>query len=243
MNTPKIEAVTVSTNYTDFLEHCIVQNQSQLDGWVIVTDHNDKKTQRLCNEHGLKCVPTNVLTDQGDEFNKGRAINVGLSHLKNDGWLLHLDSDIVLPNRFRHLMTHAMLDPANLYGVDRVNCQDANDWQANKHNHLRQFRKHYLVSVGLPLGSRLVHNDYGYCPIGFFQLWHSSQKKNYPTNQGSAEHTDVLFAMQFPRKNRILLPEIIVIHLDNSKFQGQNWKGRQSPEFTTGKAEFREGQS
>jgi len=46
-----LEAVTVSVNYTDFLEQCIIQNQNQLDNYVIVTTHEDKKTQDLCRHH------------------------------------------------------------------------------------------------------------------------------------------------------------------------------------------------
>ncbi len=67
--------------------------------------------------------------------------------------------------------------------------------------HLLQHRHHCLLTPPpFPLGSRLVLREQGgYVPIGFFQLWHGRHGRRYPLRQGSAEHTDVLHALQWPR--------------------------------------------
>ena len=79
----------------------------------------------------------------------------------------------------------------------------------------------------------------GYCPIGFFQLWSPSGSgvTRYPrVGQGTAEHSDVLHAIQWDRQDRCLIPELICIHLETKdkgdrRPMGQNWSGRTTPEF------------
>lgn len=230
----RIEAVVTCSHYSDFLEHTLVENLQHLDGIVVVTSRGDKDTQRLCNKLGVSCVDTNVFTDRGDAFNKARGINLGLSHLRHDDWLLHMDADILLPHRFRSMLGHAGLNRENIYGADRVNTHSFEHWQSNKDKITPQFKHGCLVNPPgeFPIGARLVHAAYGYCPIGYFQLWHSSSKRRYPTNQGSAEHTDVLFSIQWDRANRILLPEIFVFHLESEKApMGANWQGRKTKQF------------
>jgi hypothetical protein len=82
------------------------------------------------------------------------------------------------------------------------------------------------------LGSRLVHLEYGYCPIGYFQLFHAITRRKYPIVCGSAEYSDVLFAVQWPREERILLPEFFVYHLESESIKmGANWDGRKTKVF------------
>jgi hypothetical protein len=92
----------------------------------------------------------------------------------------------------------------------------------------------------MPFGARIAHFDYGgYCPLGFFQLWNVNRSgiHRYPVQfQGTAEHTDVLHAIQWDRRDRALIPELIAIHLetksDKATTMGANWSGRTTPEFT-----------
>jgi hypothetical protein len=230
----KIEAVVTCSKYSDFLEHTLVENIQQLDGMVVVTSKDDKETQRLCNMIGVSCIDTNVFYEKGDAFNKARGINLGLSHLRHDDWLLHMDADIMLPHRFKSMLGQAALDKACVYGADRVNTKSYENWESNRKKAHIQFRHGCLVNTPqeFPIGARLVHSAYGYCPIGYFQLWHSSQNRRYPTNQGSAEHTDVLFSVQWDRGHRRLLPEMFVYHLESEQTpMGHNWQGRKSKPF------------
>ena len=109
-------------------------------------------------------------------------------------------------------------------------------WEAMKRsaNYQRQYHHRYLVGpASAHLGSRLIHNEYGYCPLGCFQLWHCRHRdRRYHFSQGSAEHTDVLFALQWPAARRILLPGVFVYHLESEAAKiGTNWNGRVTRPF------------
>lgn len=232
----RLEGVTTCVNYADFLDVSLTENLHHFDEFVVVTSHEDKRTQQVCSKHGVICVETDVFTERHfDKFNKGLAINLGLGHLTHTGWLLHLDSDIILPDRFRSLVEKTRLKTDCIYGADRMLIKSAEQWEAVKeHPHFdRQFTHRFLLKAPeLDMGARLIHNEYGYCPIGYFQLWHSSKKKRYPHNQGSAEHTDLLFSLQWPAHKRILLPTVLTYHLESEETKmGANWSGRKTKEF------------
>lgn len=233
----KVEAVITCVNYGDFLEHTLPENMELLDRVVVVTSTSDKRTQALCQRYGVDCYDTEIWHDEGASFSKGRGINLGISHLRHEGYILHMDADILLPHNFRSMLRRSKLDPKCIYGADRLNISGFDKYIALKNEDRLhpQFQYHCLVAPngGMSLGSRLVHGAYGYTPIGFFQLWHSSEKRIYPIVHGSAEHSDVLFAVQWPREKRILLPEFFVYHLESEKDQqmGVNWHGRKSKEF------------
>jgi glycosyltransferase involved in cell wall biosynthesis len=230
----QIEAVIVCNGYADFLEQTLPENLQHLDRVVVVTSPDDKETHALCNKYGVDFLDTDVFYDRGDAFNKGRAINLGLSHCRHKDWLLHLDADILLPHRSRAMLEHAKLNPKNVYGADRLNVVGWEKWQEHRSKVVPQFQYRYLVNPPgeFPIGARLLHNEYGYCPIGYFQLWHSSAHRKYPIHQGSAEHTDVLFSVQWPRERRVLLPELFVFHLESEKAKmGANWQGRKTKRF------------
>lgn len=174
--------------------------------------------------------------DDGDKFNKGRVLNLGLGHLRGLDWILHLDADIVLPHRFRNLLDRAKLRQDTLYGADRMNVYGFDHWQEHKSKLIPSYSSGYFIQPPkeFPIGARIVHSELGYVPIGFFQLWHKSVHRKYPINQGNAEHTDVLFAAQWAREQRILLPEVLVSHLDSESgptAMGANWAGRKTPRF------------
>lgn len=230
----KIEAVVVCKDYSDFLEHTLPENIEQLDRMVVVTHPSDSKTQALCHKYGVDCYPTEEMHRDGDPFNKGRAINLGLSHLRHSDWLLHIDADILLPHRFKQMLEHSQLNRNYLYGCDRLNTLSYQNWVNHRGKTIPQHQWRYLVTPNreFPLGSRLLHQEYGWVPIGYFQLWHSSLRRQYPIVAGSAEHSDVLFAVQWARSNRILLPEIFVYHLESEDAAlGANWAGRKTKPF------------
>ena len=235
----KLEAITVCVDYSDFLEVSLSHNRHHFDEYVIVTSTTDLATKAVADKHGCICVQTDIMTENHDEFNKGHAINMGLAHLRLTGWVLHLDADVILPDRFRNMLEKHALNNECVYGADRILIKSyaAYEKLLDHWCFKRQYSYNYKVQVpyGIDLGTRLVHNEYGYCPIGYFQLWHGSQGKRYPYNQGSAEHTDVLFSLQFSRPKRILLPEVIVYHLESENApQGANWNGRKTKLFKKG---------
>lgn len=232
----KIEAVIVCKDYADFLEETLPENLPHLDRLVIVTHPNDHRTRALCAKFTVDCVLTEVFHEDGDVFNKGRAINVGLGHLRGLEWFLHLDADIVLPHNFRGLLQRARLEKTFLYGCDRQNVYGADHWDEHKAKRVPYYAHRYFVEPikEFPIGARIIHEEHGYTPIGYFQLWHKSKGVKYPIAQGNAEHTDVLFACNWTRAQRVLLPEVFVYHLESGGGpveMGANWNGRKTPEF------------
>jgi hypothetical protein len=231
-----LEGVIVCWQFDDFLEETLGKNLGHFDDLVVVTSHDDRRTPEVCRRHSVHCVATDVLDGSWDaRFNKGAAINIGLANLSHRGWLLHLDADIVLPDCFRTMLAKEPLDAECLYGADRLNVVGWEAWQNLKGHDAcrRQFQYRCLVqNSGHPLGARLVHREYGYCPIGYFQLWHASTGRRYPHNSGSAEHSDVAFALQWPLSCRRLLPGVLCYHLASQlAAMGADWQGRQTKRF------------
>jgi hypothetical protein len=232
----RFEAATVCLNYADFLEHSIRANQSHFDDWVVVTSKEDLDTLSVCERYGVRTVFCPYFRKNASPFNKALAINLGLAHLKCSDWMIHIDADTVLPRNFRGLIENIEPRKDCIYGVDRVHCPSWEDW----HRHSTTTdpdQKHYLVHSpgGWKIGTRLSHFDYGgYVPIGFFQMWNRESRINrYPTIQdGGAEHTDVLHSLQWERPNRVLIPEVIAIHLESEPCSiGANWNGRITKKF------------
>ncbi|MBV8126813.1 MAG: glycosyltransferase family 2 protein [Planctomycetaceae bacterium] len=232
----RFEAVTICRDYADFLEHVIPANQPHFDDWVVVTCHSDEPTFRVCERYGVRTVFCPYFAKNSSPFNKALAVNLGLAHLKCSDWMIHIDADTVLPGNFRKLVENADLRKDAIYGIDRVNCPSWDEWQRHRTSNSSS-QKHYLIQPpgGWHLGSRLSHHDYGgYVPIGFFQMWNrESNISRYPTTQdGGAEHTDLLHGLQWPRPNRVLIPEIIAIHLESEpSSMGANWNGRTTKAF------------
>jgi hypothetical protein len=233
----RLEAVIVCHQYGDFLAETLPHNLHHFDRVVVVTGYDDRETQSLCRRFGVECRPTDVFRHDGPEsFAKGRAIDYGLSFLRRDDWVLHLDADIYLPPTARHWLELARPDPECIYGIDRVNCVGFDAWRRfiDHPTHRHQWHQHcILVPPPFPVGARIVLRDHaGYVPIGFFQLWHGKHGRRYPLDNGSAEHTDVQHALQWPTENRRLLPEVWCVHLESEPCaMGANWAGRRTRRF------------
>lgn len=211
-------------------------NLPHFDRLIVVTHPDDKETINLCSKFSVDVVKTTDMHDDGDKFNKGRCVNLGLGHMRGLEWMIHLDADIVLPHRFRDMLHRARLEKDCVYGADRVNVYGFDHWEAHKDKLIPHYSSNYFVQPPkeFPLGARIIHYELGYTPIGYFQLWHKDMRVRYPVHQGNAEHTDVLFAAQWPRAKRVLLPEVIVCHLDSMpgpSVMGANWGGRTTARF------------
>ena len=241
----KLEVVTTCVGFSDILDYTLASNHSHADNYIIVTSHDDKDTQHVAEKHSAICVKTDLFKKNGRKFNKGAAINLGFGHFQYNGWRLHLDSDIILPDNFRRMLfNHTHLDPQCLYGADRQDMIGTKEFDEWHHAKLKLPQHAYQSGLSSIHGgkvyakipsassSRFVGSLYGYCPIGFFQLWHASQQRPYPYSLGTAAHDDLLFAASFPEEHRRLLPSVICYHLNSEpSCYGRNWEGRQSPVF------------
>lgn len=235
----RLELVVVCLNYADFLAQSLPVNLSQVDRLVVVTSHDDQATRDICRRWSVECVLTDVFGEKG-AFNKGAAINMGIGALRQRGWIIQLDADIVLPVGWRNMLDKATLDQDAIYGCERVSVTGYDAWHRLRDSWFvdPQFAYRYLVSTPakFPVGANVVHKQYGYVPIGFFQLWHSSfmhrYELRYPEAWGSAEATDVQWSLRWPRAKRHLLPTFRVFHLESEEApMGANWNGRTTKQF------------
>jgi hypothetical protein len=238
-----IEAVTICVGYDDFLQAVAPFNIPHLNRWLIVTTPEDERTREVCRRFSLECMLTEEGTDENGSFIKGRLIERGLQHLSANGWRLHLDSDIVLPNRFSHLLESANLKKDTIYGVDRIMVRTYEDWQRLLTTGYLHSGHDYHCRVNVPegftIGTRWASQHTGWCPIGFFQLWHSNtdewrgvRTKPYPQAHNTACRTDVQHSLQWDRRKRELIPEFFVVHIESENCpKGTNWNGRKTKRF------------
>lgn len=244
-----LEAVTVCVGYADFLQATAQWNAGLFDRWIIGTLASDEQTRWVCNRFNLECLISDDVrrhTHDGKSFNKGRLIERLLQQTSNNGHRLHLDCDIALPHRFRHLLDIAELDDEFLYGCDRANIHSFEDYQkvvASGYLQGGSWAYHcqhsFPKTVKVDVGDRFIHPKMGYVPIGYFQLWHSSQDewngirhRTYPSEHSSASRTDVQWGLKWDRHRRSVIPELIALHLESERVsKGTNWNGRKTKWF------------
>ncbi len=232
----RIEAVTICVNFSDVLAHTLPLNKQHFDDMVVVTDTRDNATWRLCRHHHVRCITTDYFYANEQAFNKGNGITSGLRELGCADWMVHIDADIVLPPRTRELLERLPLDPSCIYGIDRMMCPSFADWMTYVTDPVAQHADQiYVVPEPFPMGARIAKLDgEGYVPIGFFQMWHAGQSgvTDYPNEHGTAGRTDMLHALRWSRGKRVLLPELIGIHLEGPIARGEkNWRGRRMGRF------------
>lgn len=231
----KLECVQICVNYADFLAETLPHNLRHFDNMIVVTAPEDVETQRVCRYYGVKHAQTDAFRSRWGEFDKAKGINVGLEQLDCDGWVLHLDSDVVLPPTTRQAIERKNLNTRFLYGADRycVNSYDA--WRKHQAMPFMQQDGYHVQLNAFDLAPRFAGMRMGgYSPPGFFQLWspRSSGVEFYPDEHTTAARTDVLFSANWYPNQRFLLPELVVYHLDSERSpQGANWNGRRSPRF------------
>lgn len=227
----RLEAVTVCVGFDDMLDVTLGLNHPHFDNFIVVTSHADKKTHAVCQKYGAMCVMTDLFNKNGRKFNKGAAINAGFGYYQYNGWRMHLDADIIVPDNFRRILfNHTPLNKNALFGADRVDVIGVDEVHSSRK--MPQHRHRLLVDCGQrPMGARFVSTLHGYLPLGFFQLWHAQCHKPYPYSLGTAAHDDTMFAALWPAHYRIHLPQVVCQHLCSCKpVWGENWDGkRQHP--------------
>ena len=243
----RLEGVTTSVGFDDVLDVTLGLNHPHLDTMIVVTSPEDRATQLVAKKHSAIRVTTDLFKKNGRPFNKGAAINAGFDLFQYHGWRLHLDVDIALPDNFRRvLFNHTHLDQACLYGAARRDVVGQAGLAAFLQGRLAVPQLAFNSGLSAEHGGALpvpgpsassaqyVDSLRGYCPIGFFQLWHCSQQRPYPYSLGTACHDDVIFAQSWPLANRRLLPSVVCYHIvARLPYYGENWDGnRRQPRLT-----------
>lgn len=239
----RIEAVTVCVNHADFLAETAPLNMTSLERLIVVTTPEDEETREVCRKHSLEVLLTNDCFKDGPGFAKGYMVEAGMRQLSTDCWHLHLDSDIVLPGHTKMLLSMAQLNTQKLYGADRLLCRNWDHWQQLKNsgwlNSFPDYQCRIHPPEGFSLGTRFAGVNFGYVPIGYFQLAHSDsiehngfRQRGYPRKHGNAARTDVMYATKWDRNLRELLGELLVVHLESEPApMGTNWDGRKTKKF------------
>ncbi len=237
----KIEAVTVCVGYGDYLDVTAPRLKPIFDRWVIVTTHGDGTTREVCRKYSLPILLTEEFFRDKADFNKGRGVALGLDQIEGSEWIMHVDADILLPPDLAQWLTRAHLEESCIYGMDRVMVPTFDAWKQLRDSHWMQHDFHCRGNFppGYPTGTRWVSPIHGWVPIGYAQLWHGSadtihgfHQKPYPSHHGNAARSDVQFALQWDRRKRHLLGEVVAIHLESGPAKlGANWAGRKTPQF------------
>lgn len=234
----KLECVITAVKHSDILAHTLPLNRHHFDNLIIVTAPEDEETVRLCDYWGVKYHATDCFQSRWKHFCKGSGINEGLGKLDRDGWILHLDADIVLPPHYRKEIANMDLDTSMIYGVDRYMVPSYKAWQQfiGKPDPHRTGNGFFIdmEHAPFPLGTRVAFGHTGgYIPIGFHQLWHAdSGQLRYEEGHSDAGREDSVFPTRWPRAKRGFIPEILTYHLESElSAMGTNWKGRKSKPF------------
>lgn len=229
----KLECVVTCVGYGDFLAETLPLNRSLFNQLVVVTSPDDKETQRVCEFYHTKCIKTEEFQSHRGHFCKGAGINVGLSHLEKDAWILQMDGDIVLPPLTRVILEKLELDTTHVYGCDRFMVPSYDAWRRFMvMPKLNSENETWTHLDAFPIGVR-VSRGHKFTPIGFFQLWHKdSGILEYPAGHTGAARDDMSFAEKWPRHKRSFLPELTVYHLESEPVvMGANWNGRKTASF------------
>lgn len=130
----KITYVTVSVDYSDYLEVAHRHNRGQFDDHVVVTAPHDLATQDFCVKNGFGLQVTDAFYTRGAFFNKGAGINAGLqlAYARANGapeWICLMDADTFVPPDFRERVEAMGLDKEMLYGAQRTLLPTWRDYQ------------------------------------------------------------------------------------------------------------------
>ena len=206
-----ITCITVCVNYDDYFALCLERAATFFRRWIVVTTPEDIATQALCAKHGVECYRTAVFYRDGSTFNKGAALNEVMQVCRPTGWLLFMDSDIVLPKDFPKQLDPeklGRLKPDCLYGASRQFIETYEDYKAER-----------VANPG-KIDTRV---------IGFYQMVHSDALATYTFREHTnASRYDDAVRKYFDEKGKVHKLPIVVWHLGVVK---RNWDGRVTPRF------------
>jgi len=149
------------------------------------------------NYYQCKCLKNSKTV-----FQKSKAINMGIKKSNQTEWILLLDADIVIPEKFNQVNLN-ILDKNTLYGVTRIVYKTHIDWVTNQNAYF-DFWKFMGFFQLFNINSSNFHKEY----FGY------NEEFNY-ANEG-----DYHFAKKWGKKK---LLDFYVIHLGET---GENWQGR-----------------
>ena len=205
MEESKLDVIIVSVDYSDLLILTLMSNVRIFDNITVITSKSDEECMKICEALGVSCYSTDCMYDDGASFNKAKAINFGISKLKNPEFVLLLDSDIIV----REKIDTRILQSDFFYYCDRYMIEDYDS-----------YRRYAYGNIAIDSFPRESHEG-----LGYFQLFNYSKRNVFPESSSDAAWSDIHFRNKFLKRERL---ESAVIHLGKDK---KNWNGRVTEKF------------
>ena len=117
----KIEAIIICFRYLDYLSLTLPRTLEVFDHVIVVTLPNDP-VETYCkslNSDKLTVISTNIMFEDGANWNKGAGIAQGLQYLKYNQFFCTIDSDIYLHSNFHSDFFNFAKDKEMAYGSRR----------------------------------------------------------------------------------------------------------------------------
>lgn len=201
----KIDVVIVSVDYNDYLIICLENNIKFFDNITVVTSSSDFMCHKICKKFGVNMVITDRMYEDGAAFNKGKAINEGISSISDPDFILLLDADILVVDE----IDVDSLEDGVLYSADRYIMPDYESYLSYFSGKIEK----YDLDVDRCQG------------LGFFQLFRYSPSISYSECYPDASESDMVFKNIFEKITNINKE---VFHLGKDS---TNWKGRRTETF------------
>jgi hypothetical protein len=222
----KIDCVTVSIGFDDYLSLTLPRMVETFDRVAVVTEAADLATQRVAEGLGAQVVCSTRKQHAGEVFNLPALINDGVRALAPEAWIVKMDPDIFLLRGARAALDGSLHDPELVWGSRRYFCETLADF--------RRFEQSEDLSRLEP-----PYEDHDPDVLGFFQLAHAGSRHLDLSGRGTfyeegryegpSRTNDRLLSGRYPPAQRRRTP-FDVVHLGLDAI-GTNWKGRKAPRF------------
>ena len=188
-----IHVIIVCVNYCDFLKYSYTNNIKffKKENYHIVTDKTDLETIELCEKQSISYRFFDFFNNS--KINKSGAINMMQKELHQkfpNDWILLLDADILLPDKFDTYFLEKCDDKQALYSLKRKEYQTKEDFESKKN----------------------LKNYGGITFMGYMQLYYD-KSKYYKTHSNDCGMCDTIFRDYFYSFLKLLDEDDYVIHL------------------------------
>jgi hypothetical protein len=195
-------ALVTSVGMDDYLSYTIKRNRSLFKKYYVLMSDKDQASEKICAEFDANPIKFDKFFGQIFRFNKSGGINQAqriLHTLYPESWIVILDSDIIVDEKFKDLKT-AALNKNVLYGMRRFDAHTYVDYKESR------LKRHPSCN--------------GQMVIGYFQMYFD-KTKFYPQSSHNASTCDGKFAASF--KHNGFLRDMKAIHVGKARI---HWNGR-----------------
>jgi hypothetical protein len=199
-------------DYGDLLELTLPYNRHHFDEFMVVTTHEDRKTQEVAKACGAYVYMTESFYANGATFNKWLSLEEGLDVFGREGWMVLIDPDVRWPKDIDYEYRKGFLySPLCYIQADmKKPVPDESDW------------------IKLPLRGNQAEW------AGYTQIFHATDPVLGPppwheVDWKHAGGADSFFQRKWPRGVKVR-PPWRSLHIGPP---GRNWCGRVTP-YTDG---------